>query len=110
MAANIRSGIVALAAWPACFFAVIYGWQGIDAMIAKRQAASFIADHRDLVARQLADDKVHSLSLMHDPRKMGRLLIQVDVEDKATFDRIESELDESWSMRFPPRWEIVVRS
>jgi hypothetical protein len=38
------------------------------------------------------------------------LLIQFDVDDKATYEMLEKNLDEIWDMRFPPQWKTAIRS
>jgi hypothetical protein len=96
---------------PALFFGVISGWNAIDTFFGSREVSRFIRAHQPFVARHLSDPKVHSFRLARDPEHSGRLLIQLDVEDKATFEKIETDLWDGMSrMRFPPQWDSIVRS
>jgi len=93
-----------------CFVAVICGWGVIDKFFGYREVSIFIDQHGHLVAEWLADPNVHTFSLSHDPEDSATLLIRFDVEDKRTYEMIESDLDAAWEMRSPPRWETTMRS
>jgi hypothetical protein len=47
---------------------------------------------------------------LHDPSQPGTLLIQFDVDDKATYEMLESDLDHTLGMRFLPKWETTIRT
>ena len=107
---RVVTPLIAIATWPLCLFAVIQGWAMIDTFRGHREVLEFIDNHHRLVAGRLADSKVHSFSLSYDPKHSGTLLIQFDVEDKETYEMLESDLDAIWGMLFPPRWETNIRS
>jgi hypothetical protein len=95
---------------PILFVGIIWTWRQLDVIAGNREVAQFIEDHRELVQRQLRDPRVHSFSLSADPNESATLLIRLDVDDKATHDIIEADLDRIWEFHFPPNWETTIRS
>jgi hypothetical protein len=89
---------------------ILFAWAGVDTALGYREVANYVEDHQQLVQDRLRDPRVHAFSLSHDPEHSGAMLITVDVDDKATFDAIEADLDDIWGMRKPPQWDINVRS
>ena len=92
------------------FFAV--GWipYAIDAVRDRWETARFIESHRQVVVDRLAEPDVHAFAMRRDPENWGGLLIEVDVEDRAAFERLEADLPDAVGLRRLPRWEITVRS
>jgi len=101
---------LSLIAIPSLFCGILYSWNSIDSLFGWWEVSRFIRDHQQLVNRRLRDPKVHSFRLTHDPKESGGLLILFDVDDKATYVMLESDLNDIWDMRFPPRWETIIRS
>lgn len=101
---------IPILAVPLVFIAIIVIWAKIDELLGHREVSRYIGDHRSLVARRLENPKIHSFSLSHHSSQPGRLFIQFDVDDKATFEMLESDLDDSWGLRFPPERKINIRS
>ena len=101
-------------ATPVIFVGILLVWretdQQIRELLGSREVSRYIRDHVSKVAQRLENPKVHSFSLTHNPSDPGALLIQFDVDDKATYELLESDLDDIWDLRNPPRWEITVRS
>lgn len=95
---------------PPLFLAIFYGWCEIDAFLGRREVSRFIREHQKLVEQRLHDPKVHAFSLTHDPDQTCALLIRFDVDDKDTYEMLESDLDDIWLMRFPPTWQTNLRS
>jgi hypothetical protein len=84
--------------------------QPCPVLSATREVSQFIRDHQSIVSKGLKNPKVHSFSLTHLSSSPGTLLIQIDVEDKATYEMLEKDLDDIWGMRFPPQWKTTIRS
>jgi hypothetical protein len=101
---------IPILAIPLVFIAIIVIWAKVDEFLGYREVSRYIRDHRSLVARRLENPKVHSFSLSHHTSQSGTLLIQIDVDDKATFEMLESDLHDIWGMRFPPQWKTNIRS
>jgi hypothetical protein len=95
---------------PVLFVAILYGWDLADRCLGYIEVSSFVRNHQAIVAKRLTDPKVHFFSLAHDPHSFGVLSIQFDVDDKATYELLESDLDEFWQLRFPPTWKTNLRS
>jgi hypothetical protein len=95
---------------PVVFFGIMFAWEQVDAFLGARELSHFIHDHQSLVTKRLTDPKVHSFSLTHDPAQRGSVLIQFDVDDRATYEMLESDLDDIWGLRYPPAWKTVLRS
>lgn len=102
--------VMAIIAIPCVFFIILMGWSMIDYAFGVREVSRFIRDHRAIVAARSADPKVYSFSPSHDPNWPAALLIQFDVEDKATYLMLEEDLSGIWRLRFPARWETHLRS
>lgn len=107
---TVRSAILSLLAIPVVFLGVLFTWGRIDQWIGSREVSQYIRDHQSIVSQHLNDPKVHSFSLTHDPSQPGTLLIQFDVDDKATYEMLESDLDHFLGMRFPPKWQTTIRT
>lgn len=95
---------------PCFFFTLWFGWGVIDDHLGVGEVSRFIRKHQPIVAARLANPKVHSFSLAHDPDHPATLLIRFDVEDRATYLMLEDDLDEHWGLRFPARWDTRLRS
>jgi hypothetical protein len=102
--------VVAALAVPGIFSVITISRRTIDSFQDRREVARFIEDHKALVAERLKDPKVYSFSLAPDPHDLGTLLIQFDVEDKLTYETLESDLVHDYTMRFPPAWKTTMRS
>jgi hypothetical protein len=107
---TIWSALVSLLAVPVVFVGVLFIWGQIDEWFGSREVSIFIREHRSLVTQRLKNPKVHSFTLKHVPSQPGTLLIQFDVDDKATYEMIESDLDDIWGMRNPPKWHTTIRT
>ena len=101
---------IALISFPCSFFAILLVWSWLESRVGGLEVSQFIREHHTLVAQRLSDPRVHSLSLTHAPEHWGTLLIQFDVDDRATYERLENDLDQSWNLRFTPRWKTDLRS
>lgn len=99
-----------MASLPATFCFVLWGWGTVDLIRARAEVNTFIAEHEHLVQTLMKHPKVHDFSLRQSPDHSGTLLIQFDVDDKETYELIESELDGIWHLIFPPNWDTNVRS
>jgi transcriptional regulator with XRE-family HTH domain len=95
---------------PVIFLSITSTWEFIDAFLGSREVSRYIKDHQSVVARRLNDPKVHSFTLEHDPSQWAALLIEFDVDDKATYEMLESDLDDIGNLRFPPQWKTTIRS
>jgi hypothetical protein len=104
------SAIVSALAIPVIFVGVLRIWGKIDASLDSREVSQYIRDHQSIVSQRLKNPKVHSFSLTHLPSEPGTLLIQFDVDNKATYEMLEKDLDDIWGMRSPPRWKTTIRS
>jgi hypothetical protein len=104
------AAIVPALAVPVVFFGILLIWAKIDEFLGSREVSKYILEHQPVVTQRLENPKVHSFSLTHHPMQPGALLIEFDVDDKATYEILESDLDDIWGMRFPPQWETTVRS
>jgi len=103
--------VAAMTTLPLTFFGIIFGWCWIDQVIGYRDVSAFIQQHRQLVDKWRGHPKVHSFSLSHDPEFTGGLLIQIDVDDKRTYEQLEDILfHETSGMRSETRWETKLRS
>jgi len=100
----------ALLIFPFALIGILLTWMLIDFALGSIEVAHFIQGQRPFIARRLADPQVHTLSLRHAPGHWETLQIEVDVEDRATFERLEADLEPTHQFRFPPRWIIIVRS
>ncbi len=107
---TIRSAIVSLLAVPVVFLGVLLTWGQIDEWFGSREVSQFIRDHQSIVSQRLKNPKVHSFSLTHVPSQPGTLLIQFDVDDKATYEMLESDLDHILGMQSPPKWQTTIRT
>jgi hypothetical protein len=101
---------IPILAIPLVFIAIIVIWAKVDEFLGYSEVSRYIRDHRSLVARRLENPKVHSFSLSHHPSQPGTLFIQFDVNDKATVEMLESDLDDSSGLRFLPQWKTNIRS
>jgi hypothetical protein len=102
--------IASALAVPLVFVGVLYVWAEIDKSVASREVSQYIRDHQSILSKRLTNPKVHSFSVTHHPSAPGTLVIQFDVDDKATFELLESDLNDSLDMQFPPHWETNIRS
>ncbi len=107
---TFRAAILSLLAIPVVFVGVLFTWGRIDEWIGSREVSQYIRDHQSIVSQRLKDPKVHSFSLTHDPSQPGTLLIQFDVDDRATYEMLESDLDHIFGMGFLPRWQTKIRT
>lgn len=100
-----------LSTLPLTFFGILLGWRCVDVAVGHRQVTAFIQHHHTLVEEWRANPQIHSVSLSHDLKQPGGLLIQFDVADKQTFLLLEDNLFSSTAgMRIPPRWDTKLRS
>jgi hypothetical protein len=104
------AAVLSVVAVPFLFFGILFIWTEIDELLGSREVSRYIRDHQSIVTRRLNNPKVHSFSLTDDPSEPGGLLIQFDVDDKATYEMLESDLNDIWGMRFPPQWKTTLRS
>jgi hypothetical protein len=103
--------LLALLAVPVTFFGIGCCWHLYDLHLGKREVSRFILENQGLVAKWMANAKVHSFQLGPEPDKPWSLRISYDVDDKATFLALEEDLfKRTVMMRFPPRWETNLRS
>jgi len=100
----------ALLIFPFALIGILLTWMLIDFTLGSIEVAHFIQVQRPFVARRLADPQVHTYSLRHAPGHWETLQIEIDVENRATFERLETDLEPIYHFRFPPRWNIIVRS
>jgi hypothetical protein len=105
-----RAAVVSAIAIPVVFVGIVFAWAKVDESLGLREVSQYIRDHQSVVTERLKNQKVHSFSLTHLPSQPATLLIQFDVDDKATYEMLESDLDDIWGMRFPPMWETKLRS
>jgi hypothetical protein len=101
---------VSLVLIPVAFFAILFGWGALDHVLGTIEVSRFIREHEAIVARRLTDAKVYSFSLSHAPEHSATLLVRFDVDDKATFLRLEDDLKDHWGLRYPAEWETRLRS
>lgn len=107
-----RSARVAAALiWaPVTFLGILFGWFSLEAALGYWEVSRFIRDNDAIVAKYRADPKVHSLSLAHDADEWGALSVEIDVDDRASYERLASDLDGAFALRFEPRWNPTIRS
>ncbi len=101
---------VSILSIPVLFFGCFYAHIVCDEYLGSIEVSNFIQDHGSLVSERLKDPKVHAFWLSHAPNDESTLLISVDVADRATYEMLENELVEFWKLRFPPIWNIHIRS
>lgn len=104
------AAVVSALGMPFVFVGILFVWFKIDESLGWREVSQYIRDHQSIVAQCLKNPSVHSLSLSHLPSQTETLLIQFDVDDQATYEMLESDLDDTWHMRFPPQWKTNLRS
>jgi hypothetical protein len=104
------AAVVSVSLVPIVFLGIIIIWAKIDGFLGSREVSRYIRDHQSIVSQRLSDPKVHSFTLTHNPSEWGALLIKFDVDDKATYEMLESDLDDIWDLRFPPWWEFTIRN
>jgi hypothetical protein len=107
---HTNAAVLSVVSVPFLFFGILFTWTKIDEFLGSREVSRYIRDHQSIVTRRLQDPKIHSFSLTHDPSQPGTLLVQFDVDDKPTYEILESELNDIWDMRFPPQWKTTLRS
>jgi hypothetical protein len=104
-----RPGIV-LSTIPIVFFGVLVGlalWQDCSDSY---EVSAFIKNHRKSIQSQRSNPSVHRFELSHDPAYQGRLLIQIDVDDKQTYLRLENTIDDCYLLNELPRWKTHIRN
>jgi len=104
-----RSAIL-LAAIPFTWAVIFFAWDAATYVVSYLRVSTFIEEHNLWVAEVGARPGVHSVSMGRDKQMPNRLLIQFDVEDKATFLAVESGIERLSRHRPPPRWDTNVRS
>ncbi len=104
------AAVVSALGIPVVFDGILYVWSIIDESLGRREVSLHIRDHQSIITQRLKNPKVHFLSLTHLPSQPEPLLIQFDVDDQATYEMLESDLNDTWVMRFPPQWETNLRS
>jgi hypothetical protein len=107
---RLVEAVVSVFAIPVVFVGIMFVWIQVNRFRGIREVSWYVRQHQSLVARHLQNPKVHSFSLTHEPGFSHTLLISFDVDDKATYELLESELDDIWEMRFPPMWRTTIRS
>ena len=110
MTSETRGWLLYFFAVPCLFAAILFVWNAIDTYLGSREVSRFIRDHEKLVAGRLTNPKVHSFRLLHDPTDAGTLMIEFDVDDKATYELLEKDLLAASSLRFPAVWQTKLRS
>lgn len=95
---------------PIVFIMILFSWFGIQRFLGSRKESRLIRDQRSIVERWLRDPRVHSFQIGPTLGDFGRLLIRLDVDDKATFEMIERELDGALQPRLLPKWDITIRN
>jgi transcriptional regulator with XRE-family HTH domain len=76
--------VISIILIPVIFLSITSAWNFIDAFLGSREVSRYIKDHQSVVTQRLNDPKVHSFTLEHDPSQWAALLIEFDVDDKAT--------------------------
>lgn len=107
---DIAFCVVLLLIWPLTFFGVILGWREVDRFQGRRDVATFIREHEQVVAQRLADPRVHTFTISADPEAPEQLLIEVDVEDLKTFRLVENDVSDWVTLTIPPRYQWNIRS
>jgi len=107
---KVASYAFAVALLPLTFVLVLFVWGEIDRYHGRMEVTEFIARHSELVKRRLADPRVYSFVLTHDPNDPSKLLVQFEVEDKATYHLLENDLSDSSKLKFPPNGNTILRS
>jgi hypothetical protein len=110
MSCSTLAAVVSVSLVPIVFLGIIITWAKIDGFLGSREVSRYIKDHQSVVSRRLSDPKVHSFTLTHNPSEWGALLIKFDVDDKATYEMLESDLNDIWNLRSPPQWRTIIRS
>lgn len=95
---------------PVTFLAVLFGLNVINGCLGWWEVSNYIREHQAIVARRLTDPSVHSFALSHDPVDRGRLRVRFDVDDRITYEMLESDLSDADSLRFTPHWQTTMRS
>jgi hypothetical protein len=106
---RVLAVVYSIALIPIFFLAILAGWLLIHQTLGGAEVKRFIQDHQAVVAKRLKDPKVHSFSLSQVPGCPATLLIQFDVDDKATYEMLENDLDRHWGLRTPARWRTKLR-
>ena len=100
----------AIASLPITFVLVLFIWHEIDVYHARHEVADFIVRHSEVVQDRLTDPNVHSFYLGHDPSDPSTLLIEFDVEDKATYLMLEEDIRGWVELQRIPVWNTTLRS
>ncbi|MCA9013585.1 MAG: hypothetical protein KDB01_27730 [Planctomycetaceae bacterium] len=103
-----RPGIV-LSTIPIVFFGVLVGlglWQDCSDSY---EVSAFIENHRKSIQSQRSNPSVHRFELSHDPAYQGRLLIQIDVDDKQTDWRLADTMGDCYQLKELPQWKTLIR-
>ena len=104
-----RPGIV-LSTIPIVFFGVLVGlglWQDCSDSY---EVSAFIENHRKSIQSQRSNPSVHQFELSHDPAYQGRLLIQIDVDDKQTYLRLADTIGDCYRLNELPQWKTHIRN
>lgn len=101
---------VLLGTIPLTWVAVFFVWNAATYAASYLRVSVFIGEHTVWLAEIQARRGVHSVSMMRDNEMPNRVLIQFDVEDKATFLAVESEIFKLKRLSPSPRWHANVRS
>jgi uncharacterized membrane protein len=107
---NVAAHAFVIAVLPLTFVLVLFIWHEIDRYHGRHEVAEFIVRHSEVVQHRLTDPHVHSFSLKHDPDDPSTLLIEFDVEDKATYHMLEDDLGDWVKLKFIPVWNTTLRS
>ncbi|MEZ6039895.1 MAG: hypothetical protein R3C20_05275 [Planctomycetaceae bacterium] len=101
---------VLIATIPLTWAVVFFVWDAATYVASNLRVSEFIGEHTVWLAEIQARPGVHSVSMMRDNEMPDRVLIQFDVEDKATFLAVESEIHKLKRLSPGFRWDANVRS
>lgn len=109
-----RAGVVlaAILAAPALFIAILFCSASIEKYQESRRESQLIRNQEPILERWRRDSRVHSARLGRDPKWANRLLVQLDVDDKATCEAIVHELVGTGieKARLLPNWQFTIRN
>lgn len=106
---RFRPAIV-LSTVPITFLAVLFVWGYCQSWANHAAVSAFLDNHREIIARESNDSRVHRFAISHDPEYSGRLLIEIDVDDKETYFKLENALHNHDELNEYPRFVTRVRS
>ena len=106
---RFRAAIV-LSTIPVTFLAVLFVWGFCEDWINHSAVSAFIDNHGEVIARESNNSRVHRFAISSDPEYSGRLLIEIDVDDKETYFKLENSVRNYHQLSGYPRFVSRVRS